>query len=223
MDNHIENTAAGAKSHFYQLSSPICPKMLISLNRIRHSIINHLYSRWYKSFLGKVGKGALIRKGCQLEGDCLENIEIGSECSIDYNCVLGCRTRLIKDGKKKKPMIKIGNRCYLGQYNHITAVDKIIIGDNLLTGRFVLITDNSHGGMNYDELQIHPSQRNVISKGEVIIGNNVWIGDKSSIMPGVHIGDGCIIGANSVVTHDIPAYSLAAGIPARVIKTVHVQ
>ena len=196
---------------------------LVTLNRIRHSIINHLYSRWYKLFLGKVGKGALIRKGCLLEGDCLENINIGSGCLIDYNCVLGCRSRLIKDGKKWKPMIKIGNGCNLGQYNHITAVNKIIIGDNLLTGRFVLITDNSHGGMSYDELQIHPSQRHIISKGEIVIGNNVWIGDKASIMPGVHIGDGCIIGANSVVTHDIPSYSMAAGNPARVIKAVSTE
>ena len=180
---------------------------------------NHIYSMWYSLFLGYVGKGSVISSHCELEGDKLENVMIGSRCYIDSYCIIGCRSRFVSNGKKIKPEIKIGNGCNFGQYNHITAVNKIIIGDNLLTGRFVLITDNSHGSFNYDEMQVHPSKRPVISKGPVIIGNNVWIGDKASVMPGVHIGDGCIIGANSVVTHNIPSYSMAAGNPAVVIKS----
>lgn len=54
----------------------------------------------------------------------------------------------------------------------------------------------------------------------MVIGNNVWIGRNVCIMPGVTIGDGAVIGANAVVTHDIPAYSVAAGVPAKVIKTI---
>ena len=54
----------------------------------------------------------------------------------------------------------------------------------------------------------------------MIIGKNVWVGEKVTVLPGVHIGEGSIIGANSVVTHDIPPYSIAVGIPAKVIKTV---
>ena len=57
-------------------------------------------------------------------------------------------------------------------------------------------------------------------KGGVHIGNNVWVGRNVCIMPGVHIGDGAVIGANSVVTHDISAFSIAVGTPARVIKKV---
>ena len=53
----------------------------------------------------------------------------------------------------------------------------------------------------------------------VFIGNDVWIGDRVMIMPGVHIGDGCIIGGGTVVTKDIPAYTIAAGVPARVLRT----
>ena len=74
--------------------------------------------------------------------------------------------------------------------------------------------------MTMEELHMHPSSRQIKSKGEIVIGNNIWIADKVSILPGVHIGDGCIIGANSVVTHDIPPYSLAAGSPAKVIKSI---
>ena len=54
----------------------------------------------------------------------------------------------------------------------------------------------------------------------MVIGNNVWIGRNVCIMPGVTIGDGAVIGANAVVTHDIPAYSVAVGVPAKVIKMI---
>jgi len=53
-----------------------------------------------------------------------------------------------------------------------------------------------------------------------VIGNNVWLGNNVCIMPGVTIGDGAVVGANSVVTKDVPAYSVAAGIPAKIVKQV---
>lgn len=63
-----------------------------------------------------------------------------------------------------------------------------------------------------------PRERRIVGKGDISIGNNVWLGNNVCVMPGVTIGDGAVIGANSVVTHDIPAYAVAAGIPARVVK-----
>ena len=87
-----------------------------------------------------------------------------------------------------------------------------------MTGRFVYIGDNAHGGMSLDEASIPPTRRNLVSKGEIRIGNNVWIGDKVSIFGGVSIGNNVIIGAGSIVTHDIPSNCIAAGMPARIIK-----
>lgn len=58
----------------------------------------------------------------------------------------------------------------------------------------------------------------LFSKGDVTIGDNVWIGDKATVLPGVTIGDGAVIAANTVVTHDVPAYSVVGGNPARIIK-----
>lgn len=55
----------------------------------------------------------------------------------------------------------------------------------------------------------------------MIIGNNVWIGEKATILPGVHIGDSVVIAANSVVTKDIPSFSVAAGVPAQIVKTYY--
>lgn len=125
-----------------------------------------------------------------------------------------------QDGRKYTPEIRIGKDCNFGDFIHITAINKIQIGDNLLTGRWVTITDNSHGDTQLENLTTAPIKREWVSKGPVIIGNNVWIGDKATILPGVTIGDGAVIGANSVVTSDIPPYCVAGGNPAKIIKNL---
>lgn len=117
-----------------------------------------------------------------------------------------------------KPKLNIGKGCNFGDYLHLTCINKIQIGDNILTGRWVTITDNSHGDTDFASLQLNPSDRELVSKGAVIIGDNVWIGDKATILPGVTIGHGAVIAANSVITKDIPPYSVAAGNPAKIIK-----
>lgn len=195
-------------------------RLLSKYNYYFHALVDHICSRWYRLFLGEVGQGSLIRNHVVLEGDSLNSVSIGRGCSIDRYSVIGCRKVLYVDGQLKSPFIKIGNDCTIGQFNHITAVNGIEIGDNLLTGRFVLISDNSHGGNDITDLSVHPSKRAITSKGNITIGNNVWLGDKVSVLAGVKIGDGCIIGANSVVTHDIPSKSIAAGAPAKVIKSI---
>lgn len=118
------------------------------------------------------------------------------------------------------PEIQIGNNCNIGPQSHITAISAIIIGNNVRTGPRVLITDNAHGESNKEFLDMAPNYRPLYSKGPVIIDDNVWIGEGAMIMPGVRIGKGSIIAANSVVTKDIPPYSVAAGIPAKIIKTM---
>ena len=80
------------------------------------------------------------------------------------------------------------------------------------------IGDNAHGGLSWEESMIPPIRRQLVSKGEIKIGENVWICDKVTILGGVTIGDNVIIGADSIVTHDIPSNSIAAGIPAKIIK-----
>ena len=122
------------------------------------------------------------------------------------------------NGNRYTPAIVIGNNCTIRENCHITAIQGIYIGDNLLTGTNVLITDNSHGQCIREHMEMPGVKRPLYSKGTVVIGKNVWLGNNVCVTAGVNIGDGVIIGANSVVTHDIPAYSLAAGIPAKVIK-----
>lgn len=122
------------------------------------------------------------------------------------------------DNHGSLPVIKIGKDCHIGAYNHITSINRIEIGDGFVSGMWVTITDNSHGDTDRRTLELPVSKRTVMSKGEVIIGKNVWVGDKATILPNVTIGEGAIIAANAVVTTNIPAYSIAAGNPAKVVK-----
>lgn len=101
-----------------------------------------------------------------------------------------------------------------------TAINKIIIGDNLLTGKWVTISDNNHGETEWNSLHQEPLSRPVVSKGAIVIGSNVWIGEKATILSGVTIGDGAVVAANAVVAKDVPPYSVVGGIPAKIIKQV---
>lgn len=122
------------------------------------------------------------------------------------------------NGKHSAPSIVIGNHCAIREHCHITAINSISIDDNLFTGTNVLITDNSHGMSIREHMSLPFTERPLYSKEPVVIGNNVWLGNNVCVMPDVTIGDGAIIGANSVVTHDISAYAVAVGIPAKIIK-----
>lgn len=120
--------------------------------------------------------------------------------------------------QKLTPEITIGEGCNFGAYNHITCANKIMIGNGVLTGKWVTITDNSHGDTEMPTLQVVPTQRPVLSKGPVVICDNVWIGEKVTILPNVTIGESAVIAANSVVTKDVPSYSVVGGNPAKIIK-----
>lgn len=142
-------------------------------------------------------------------------IELGNGVRIGKMAVLS-----VWNDDTDKPLMHIGNGVDLGDYIHISAFNRIVIGNGTLTGRFVTITDNSHGDMLEEQLNEPPLSRPIVSKGPVIIGNNVWIGDKVTILPAVEIGDGAIIAANSVVTKNIPPYCVAAGNPAKVVRQI---
>jgi len=110
--------------------------------------------------------------------------------------------------------IKVGKNFFCNYNCCILDVATVTIGDNCLFAPNVSIYTAGH--------PIHPDARNSLYEYgiEVNIGNNCWIGGNAVIMPGVTIGDNCVIGAGSVVTKDIPAWSIAAGNPARVIRTI---
>jgi acetyltransferase-like isoleucine patch superfamily enzyme len=122
---------------------------------------------------------------------------------------------------EKSVTISIGTNVQINDYVHITGIKSIEIGNNVLIASKVYISDSIHGSYSGNESDSNPSSipkdRKLFFK-EVCIKDNVWIGESVSILPGVTIEEGSIIGANSVVTKNIQKNSIAAGNPARIIK-----
>lgn len=118
---------------------------------------------------------------------------------------------------KYQPSIVIGDGVACSQDVHIGAIASITIGDNVLIGSHVLITDHSHGDPSQSEMDVAFLERPLTTKGPVVIHNNVWIGEGACILSGVTIGSGAIVGANSVVTRDVKPGQIVGGVPARPI------
>lgn len=179
-------------------------------------IFRYLYSEWVRRKFSDAPKDIIIFPSIKIING--ENIHIGNNVHIYKNTTLSTYPKY--GDKKFTPNLIIKKNCSLGGWNHITATGTIVLGEGVVTGKWVTITDNSHGDTIKDQLNIHPLHRPLINKGDVIIGNNVWLGDKVTILPGVTIGDGSIIGANSVVTKSIPSYCVAVGNPAHIVKYI---
>ncbi|MBL7110192.1 MAG: acyltransferase [Candidatus Marinimicrobia bacterium] len=110
--------------------------------------------------------------------------------------------------------ICMGTNVSIHQFSYIDASGDLEIGSHVMIGHGVTIMTNSH---NFNQLE-NPMKNQGVKHKKVIIGEDVWIGAKSTILMGVNVGKGAIIGANSVVTKDVPEYSIVGGIPAKVLK-----
>ena len=114
-----------------------------------------------------------------------------------------------------QPRLEIGENVCIGDYNRLACCDRIRIEDDVLFAAYVHITDHSH---NFEKLDIPVIDQGISSKGPVRIGRGTWIGIKAEILPGVTIGQHCVVAAGAVVTKSVPDFSLVAGCPAKVVK-----
>lgn len=175
------------------------------------------YIRAFKSIIyisinrflfGSIGKMVFIFSPLKIDGK--KNIYIEDNVHIYYKTWLFALP--ITSGDKCK--LKIGKGSTIGNFNHIVATHSIVIGDNVLTADKVYISDNIH---NYDDIKVPIKDQKIFQKKDVQIGDGSWLGENVCVI-GASIGKHCIIGANSVVTKDIPDYSVAVGVPAKIIK-----
>ena len=175
------------------------------IKKIYHTL-NRIASGQY--VFPKMGKGSVILSPLHIDG--AKNITIGENTIIQYKSWL---VALPLTGENKANL-KIGNGCAIGHFNEIYATKSIIIEDNVLTADRVYISDNLHG---YEEIDKPILKQPIKQIGTVRIGEGSWLGVGVCVL-GANIGKHCIIGSNAVVTHDIPDYSVAVGIPAKIIK-----
>ncbi len=123
-------------------------------------------------------------------------------------------------GQTFNPNIIIGNNVSFNSDIHIGCINRIEIGDNCMFASRIYISDHSHGDTTIESLRQTPASRILISKGPVIIKNNVWIGQGVAVLPGVTIGENCIVSSNAVVTKDVPPNCVVGGVPAKIIKII---
>ncbi len=147
-----------------------------------------------------VGQGTIVGQGTRFVNSA--NIHIGEQCLFQDNVY-------IRAGNQGKVIIK--DRAALNSFSKLFGHGSIEIGEETQIGPGSLITTTDHDY--YDE-----NLETIFKK--VTIGRRVWVGANVTILPGITIGDYAVIGAGAVVTRDIPARSVAVGVPARVIKQI---
>jgi acetyltransferase-like isoleucine patch superfamily enzyme len=170
-----------------------------------------IYTQLVKSDFGAIGKGSLIV--CPFLSFNPKSIYLGENVGIFQNCWLDC----VKEyaGKEYHPRLEIGDRTSVGSNAHIIACSRISIGKDVVIAQRVYITDNLHG---YDEISTAITYQPLVHPGPVEIEDQVWLGEGVCVLPNITIGKHSVIGSNAVVTKSIPPYSVAIGVPAKVIK-----
>lgn len=147
------------------------------------------------------------------------NIIIGKNFTSGF----GCR---LESYSSNTCSITIGENVQINDYVHITGLSSVKIGNGVLMASKIYISDCSHGSYGGDDNDSNPisspASRPLFSK-PVIIEDNVWLGEFVSVLPGVRIGKGTIVGANSVVSKSLPEFVIAVGTPAKPIKKYNFQ
>lgn len=142
-------------------------------------------------------------------------MEVGNGFTTGFGC------RLEAYPERNQKTLFIGDNFQMNDYVHISAMERIDIGNNVLLASKIFISDLSHGSYSGDENDSHPDSipknRKLFARS-ITIEDNVWLGEFVSVLPGVTIGKGTIVGANSVVSKTLPPYVVAVGTPAKPIK-----
>lgn len=157
------------------------------------------------------GKNLILDDNVSINALSVNGIQFGDDVSIARDSILFCTGVIAQKGTG----ISIGNKTGIGARAFIAGQGGVIIGNDVITGPNIQIFSENH---NFGNIGLTIKEQGV-TKQATVIGNNCWLGGSVTILAGVNIGDGCVIAAGSVVTKSVPANSVVAGVPAKVIKT----
>lgn len=178
------------------------------LLRLPTAIRKRLLRPWYRWRFAEFGEGSELGARCEIRN--ARSIAIGERVQIQRYSRIEAHD--LRDGKVR---IRIGDGSIIAPYVHIGAVESVTIGRNCGIAPFTWITDHDHDTT--DPMQPVVTQRRVLA-APTVIEDGVYIGERVAVLRGVRIGTCSIVGTNSVVTRDVPPFSIVVGIPARVIK-----
>lgn len=165
-----------------------------------------------KNFL-TIGKKTKLQDGVYIDALSMEGVLIGNNVVIGRNTRIECTGGLQSIGKG----VRIGDRSVFGNDCFFGAAGGIEIGDDVVAGQFIRFHSENHNFSNVNELI---REQGVTHKG-IKIGNNCWIGAGVVFLDGAELGDGCVVGANAVITKKFPNNVIIAGIPAKILNYRH--
>lgn len=160
----------------------------------------------------ELGKNATLHPPRQINGASF--IRVGDKTTIREGVRLSAYD--FYAGEHFFPSLVIGNHVFIGYGVCMACISRVSVGDFCVLSEFVYISDHVHG---HDPKSGAVGKQKLISKGGVHIGEYTFVGYRACILPGVTLGRHCVVGANAVVTHSFPDFSMVAGVPARLIKT----
>lgn len=200
----------------YKLGAFCRSKRIDAFRRMLGKIPLFFKAGWVSKKFAACGENFYIESPYTIVGH--EYIKIGN--NFESRGRLRLEAYAAHGGETYTPEITIGDNVALNFDCHIGCINKIVIGNNVLMASKIFITDHFHGDVDATILTTPPGQRKLVSKGPVIIEDNVWIGEGVVIMPNITIGKNSVIGANAVVTKSFPANAVIAGNPARLIRII---
>jgi acetyltransferase-like isoleucine patch superfamily enzyme len=182
---------------------------MLTFERMTKGLVKEIL--WRPPRAVRSGARSYIYRPRRIDGP--QFIRMGARSTVDRHGWLSAVTSYA--GIEYCPQIILGDDVHIGRYVCLTAISGIIIEDGCLFSEHVYVSDHTHGMDPQEGLIVNQP---LISKGPVHIGADSFVGYHACILPGVTLGKHCVVGANSVVTHSFPDFSVVAGSPARLIK-----
>lgn len=157
-----------------------------------------------------VGRGTTTDRGCYIDAMSLEGITFGNNVSVGKYTTIECTGSITNIGKG----LKVGHNVGMGTHGLWGCAGGICIGDDTIIGNYVSFHSENH---NYKIPNILIRRQGVNRKG-IIVGQNCWIGAKTTFLDGAQVGNGCIIAAGAVVHGIFPDNVIIGGVPAKILK-----